>query len=529
MSSVPLIKIQSATGEHSARNAVRALRSNELVFAVVGHAGSGTSEVANMLTKVLRDSHYDVHPLKAREVISAWAIANGKALPAERADGRKLLSDVVQFQNLGDEMRAQVIDGVPEYAAVAKALVRRIRRARATAQGKKFDPKSAIHPNGDARAYILDSLRHPAEVDLLRTLYGPAFTLIGVVCEEKRRAARLMAKYDDAGQGDAQRFMERDANAQEKHGQHVADAFHISDFFIDNSEDRKDENGQANKHWDLSDQLSRLVKIVTRVDIIRPTIEETSMYHAHAAKMRSACLSRQVGAAVVDSKGNLVATGTNEAPKAGGGIYSDGDPTDFRCAYHEGGTYCRNTREQIEIVDELIELVPELSGLPRDRKQEIAILLRRSRIGGLLEFSRAVHAEMDAIVSAARTRNSLLGARLFVTTYPCHYCARHVVVAGIDEVQFIEPYPKSRALDLHSDSITVQRSGWIPPSNNGKQVLFRPFTGLAPRRYQDAFLKTSELKTKDGSLNVAPAEWLQPWDLLHQSYVEAELSLEEKT
>lgn len=531
MSSLPsaLIKIEPAkAGSQVASKAIQSTRSNELVFAVVGHVGSGTSEVTKMLAKVLTEKQYDVHTLKARDVISKWASSRGKSVPAASGpSSQPLLKEVERLQDLGDEMRAQKLGGVSEHAAVAKGLVRKIRETRATAQNKKFDAKVALEPDGAPRAYVLDSLRHPAEVELLRALYGPAFTVIGVVCEEGRRIARLTAKYDDAGQGAAQRFMERDANATEKHGQHVADTFHKSDFFIDNSEERKDESGQPNKHWDISDQLSRLVKIITRSAIVRPTVEETAMYHAHAAKMRSACLSRQVGAAVLDGRSNIIATGTNEVPKGGGGVYSHGDVHDSRCAYHSDGTYCRNTREQNEIISELIKIVPELDGLGSDRKQEVADLLRKSRIGGLLEFSRAVHAETDAIISAARTGNSLIGARLFVTTFPCHYCARHVVVAGIDEVQFIEPYPKSRALSLHSDSIKVERQNWMPPSKGGTRVLFRPFTGVAPRRYEDAFLKTSELKNQEGNLSIAEPGWLQPWDLIHQSYIQAELEIEE--
>ena len=37
-------------------------------------------------------------------------------------------------------------------------------------------------------------------------------------------------------------------------------------------------------------------------------------------------------------------------------------------------------------------------------------------------------------MSAGRKGASTLGTRLFVTTFPCHYCARHIVSAGVDEV-----------------------------------------------------------------------------------------------
>jgi deoxycytidylate deaminase len=204
------------------------------------------------------------------------------------------------------------------------------------------------------------------------------------------------------------------------------------------------------------------------------------MHHAHGAMMQSACLSRQVGAALVDAAGNVIATGTNEVPKAGGGVYGEsfeGVEVDDRCAFRRTADkrFCNNTREQNKIIDELIGDIQELSVLPIDRKKALAADLRATRIGSLLEFSRAVHAEMDALLSAARKEISPIGTRLFVTTFPCHYCARHIVTAGVDEVQYVEPYPKSQALDLHEDAIQVELSGWKPPSHGGTKVLFVPF------------------------------------------------------
>src|SRR5690606_6216358 len=75
-------------------------------------------------------------------------------------------------------------------------------------------------------------------------------------------------------------------------------------------------------------------------------------------------------------------------------------------------------------------------------------------ISSLIEFSRSIHAEMDAILSASREGISTVGCDLYVTTYPCHSCARHLVAAGIRRVYYVEPYIKSLALELHSDAIT---------------------------------------------------------------------------
>ncbi|WP_380785052.1 hypothetical protein [Sphingomonas sp. R86521] len=315
--------------------------------------------------------------------------------------------------------------------------------------------------------------------------------------------------------------MKRDEKAEQKHGQQVSSTFHLADFFVENSVPRFLQNAadesRPNPDWTVVDELGRLVDVLSHSKIIRPRPNETAMYHAYGARMRSACLSRQVGAALLDQKGNLLATGTNEVPRAGGGVYggsfedfSDQDPhpeSDHRCAVHGG--YCRNTRSQNEIIKELVEDIEEFKV---ELTPDLIKRLRGTRIGQLIEFSRAVHAEMDALLSAAREGVSTVGSRLFVTTYPCHNCARHIVAAGVDEVQFIEPYLKSRALPLHGDSITSDKIGWIPPSafhqkspleKRGKlpQVLFRAFTGVAPRLYRKAFYKDRDLKSDiDGTM-----------------------------
>jgi len=546
--------LNAPTPERESRNILLEAASNELVFAVVGHAGAGTSFIAGQLENLLKqtilgDSRFDVSILKAREVILHWARAHGK--PPLAVTTQPTLRQVEILQDYGDLMRAEkTASGKQDLAAIARALALRIRLLRAVKTNQAVIEGKAVLPDGKPRAYILDSLRHPEEAQFLRQLYGKAFVLIGVVCEEERRITRITGKYSDGGRNDAMKFMKRDANAKERHGQHVADTFYLADYFVDNTMDRT-KNGNANPDWDVVENLSRLVKIVSHSELVRPTVAETAMHHAYSAQMQSACLSRQVGAAVVDVNGNVVATGTNEVPKAGGGVYGesfDRNPYDARCAFFSESDerYCRNTREQNKIIDELLDSVQSMlkdidavRDLSAERKAALALELRNTRVGGLLEFSRAVHAEMDALLSAARKGVSLVGTRLFVTTFPCHYCARHIIAAGVDEVQYIEPYPKSQALNLHKDAIAVERSGWEPPSQiqteqspqkkNEARVLFRPFSGVAPQLYKSAFMKDRELKKKDtGEMFIQEPLWGTPWHLPKKSpaEIEAELSKE---
>lgn len=517
----------------SAKELMIGQAANELVFAVVGHIGSGTSEIATQIAELVETvGGFEPTIIKARREIEDWAVANGKVVPV---GGRKI-ETTEALQDLGDEMRK----ASPDFTSVGEAIAKRIRRVRGEKQGVESESAVAIVPDGSLRAYIVDSIRHPAEVEVLRHIYQEAFILIGVVCDEQARVKRIISKYDNAGESAAKSLMERDAKRGPRYGQRVSDAFHMADFFVDNSEPRVDENGEGNKNWTVHEDLTRLVKIVSHAELTRPTVAETAMHQAYSASLRSACLSRQVGAALVDRAGNIIATGTNEAPKAGGGVYGEGfddDVQDHRCAF--SNKFCSNTRQQINISQKLVALIPELSSVSETRRTEIARLLRGSDVGDLLEFSRAVHAEMDALLSAGRVGKSTVGSRLFVTTFPCHYCARHIVSSGVDEVYFIEPYPKSKALDLHKDSIQTSVGSWIAPSSSILQaevgnvaglghsrVLFRPFVGVAPKMYRRAFLKDRELKSKEtGKMEFGAPEWGNQWHLRAAGYAELEASL----
>jgi hypothetical protein len=72
-------------------------------------------------------------------------------------------------------------------------------------------------------------------------------------------------------------------------------------------------------------------------------------------------------------------------------------------------------------------------------------------------------------------------------------------------VVYIEPYPKSRALDLHEDSMKLGRSmGSSRDEASPKKVSCEPFVGIAPRRYLELFTSSKADRTQeDGS----PTKW----------------------
>jgi deoxycytidylate deaminase len=324
-------------------------------------------------------------------------------------------------------------------------------------------------------AFILRQLKQPEEVYLLRETYGSGFHLIGAYCPRTVRERFLRKR--GVSKADVERLIDRDEHEPSIPGQHLRDTFHLSDVFIEVDEQR------AN----LRRQIQRFLLLLFGIGIKAPSRDEFGMFYAHASALRSSQLGRQVGAAILGPRGDVLAVGANEVPRFGGGTYLEGDGND--CRDHVRG---RDSSDELreKIVAEITErLHPRWSKLGDEGKRRLLLRnlkrLRGTTVSALTEFGRAVHAEAEAILSAARMGTSMKGADLFCTTFPCHVCAKHIVAAGIASVTFIEPYPKSRAVALHPDSISLERGreGTVP---------FRPFVGIAPRRYPTLFAMRSE-------------------------------------
>lgn len=153
--------------------------------------------------------------------------------------------------------------------------------------------------------------------------------------------------------------------------------------------------------------------------------------------------------------------------------------------------------------------------------------LKSSRLKDITEYGRVVHAEMDAILNCTRTNISTLNTELFSTTFPCHNCAKHIVASGIKRVVYIEPYPKSKALDFHKDTIELKTIKRV-----SDKVIFEPFVGVGPRSFFNLFSISLgsgyevKRKQKDGKI----IEWIPQkasvrMPLPAGSYLDREISM----
>jgi deoxycytidylate deaminase len=338
---------------------------------------------------------------------------------------------------------------------------------------------------------------------------------------ERRLTNKASGKFQKAENHQVRIALDRDEDDKSKdHGQKVRKTFFLGDFFINNTEHHSD----TADDFVFDSSLNRFTKMLVGESLHRPTPEEAAMYHAFGAAMQSTCLSRQVGAVLTNSDGQIVSTGINEVPKYGGGVYDSSSLTsDRRCfawQYERGElqfTGCHKDRKNSELRDQIAEWIKSsflkvpLSNLNEEARGVIEKHLDNSAsdisempgVGDLIEYSRSIHAEMDALLTAGRNGISTTNKKLFCTTYPCHNCARHLVSAGITEVQYIEPYVKSQAIDLHSDSIadnfaTASGSTVDGDLKISTKMVVRAFSGVGPRMYEDHFLKRGELKDEHG-------------------------------
>lgn len=287
----------------------------------------------------------------------------------------------------------------------------------------------------------------------------------------------------------ANELIAADEKSKGRQAQNVRDTFPRADFFI---------YGEAS----LTEQAKRLVEVIFGEPYTTPTLDEFSMFMARGAGYRSADLSRQVGAVIVDQHGSIIGTGCNEVPYPGGGIFSEGlvdgigDNRDH--VKQIDPNFAEIQRTLIEIVRALRQ-AGHIGDSGADSAADVALvedllqgeqkdLLSDARIRSLIEFGRIVHAEMHAICDAAAGGRAVRGTSLYCTTFPCHLCAKHIVAAGIREVIYIEPYPKSLTAQLYSDEIELAHAqSSTEGASKYERVRFRPFHGVAPVLFQRAF------------------------------------------
>jgi deoxycytidylate deaminase len=507
-------------------DAASGYRNTELVFGLAGALGSDLKLVSRTLADVLKGYDYDVEEITVShliaEIIQRHRVCDQSGKPVVLDDSREECR-IDTFMNGGNEIRRHCNDA----AAMAAAAIGEIGVRRGRAGGRPH-----------RRAYILRSLKRPEEVNLLRSVYGDGFFLISLFTTEKERIAKLAKRFaKEHGETEhsdhyekhlqeARRLAWRDDEEAGDFGQKLRDVFQLADLFA--------APGTSAESEELFRAVDRFVRLILGDLSMTPLLDEQAMFHAFAASLASGALGRQVGAVIAAQTGELLGLGWNDVPRGNGGLYRAGEHYDERDITRDRDS---TNAHADRIVEEILSSASSAGWFgerPAPSLKEARAALRKTRVMHLLEFGRTTHAEMEAIVSAARAGHSVRGARLFTTTFPCHECARLIITAGIDEVLFIEPYPKSQALELHSDAIGFSSDEvdcGQKDCTDPHRVELRPFMGIGPRRYADLFSMTTaagirrERKDQDGNrVKWSPATAIPSVAMLPVSYLDLEES-----
>lgn len=443
-----------------AKERIESSHTSELVIALCGPIGSPLHRVAEAIkAQLLGEFGYDSCEIKRlSEVIEKYG---------DKAPSSPKFERIKALIKSGDALREVYGASVLAELAISEIAVDR-QKAKKAAKAERFAPRRVCH--------IIDSIKNQEELEILQLVYRDMAYFVGVYAPLPSRVKSL--EKDGMSQREIYELIDQDSGEEFSHGQTVRDTFPNADFFL-----RID----ADTDSQIATRVERFLHLILGTKVITPTTGETAMYMAASAAGNSACLSRQVGAALTDENGEVIAVGWNDVPKFGGSLYTAdpiADPNsdkDKRCWNLEGGK-CFNDHEKKLIAELLVRELADAKVISQDNLEKAtSAVLNNGKIKNLIEFSRAVHAEMHAILIASQLNGDrVIGGKLYITTYPCHSCARHIVAAGIKEVYYVEPYRKSLATKLHDDAITEDES-------DGTKVRMLPYDGVAPTRYLKLF------------------------------------------
>lgn len=270
---------------------------SEIVIGVVSAVGTDQDAFQRLLERLLPRYGYAPRLVRLSEFLLNELRPRGRSIPREPEIQR-----VTSLMDAGTRARKEAARG-DLLALYAIAQIHRKRQRR--------DPRLY------RTAHVLRTLKHPDEVRTLRRVYGPGFVLIGLYATEEDRLSHLVNE-KDVPRSAARALLARDQDEGDDLGQQTRRTFALSDAFV-----RMGGDGEIEK------DVSRFLDLLFGFPYATPTQDEYSMFLAFSAALRSGDLSRQVGAVVTTSRGDVVASGANDDPAAGGGLYWPG-PGDQR-------------------------------------------------------------------------------------------------------------------------------------------------------------------------------------------------------
>lgn len=236
------------------------------------------------------------------------------------------------------------------------------------------------------RHYVIDSIRHPAEVEVFRAKIN--FSLFNISASSKTRFERIKERKRESDPQTFEQFKKieaREAKSKVASDQQLEQTILAADMIIEN--DSSLEEFQA--------RLAQAIMEVAKTKK-RPNWDEYFMEIAKVVSLRSNCIKRKVAAVIVKDK-RIISTGYNGTPRG-----------------------VKNCNE---------------GGCPRCNSF--------TNSGAKLDECLCSHGEENAITQAAYHGVSIKESTIYTTFSPCLSCTKMIINSGIKEVVFNANYPLS--------------------------------------------------------------------------------------
>jgi dCMP deaminase len=242
------------------------------------------------------------------------------------------------------------------------------------------------------RNYVIDSIRHPAEVESLRAR-APQFKLLWIESDEQIRLDRIIQRRREGDPATLEQLRElegRELGSENPNAQQLLAVRDLADQTLTNDGSLEALHQSCQSYLEESFFFER------------PSWDEYFMAIARVVAARSNCVKRKV-AAVITLDRRIVSTGYNGTPRGTRNCNEGGCP---RCnGFAEGGTR----------LDECL----------------------------------CSHGEENAITQVAYHGSAIRGGTIYTTFSPCLICTKMIINSGLEEVVYNADYPLGEvALDL---------------------------------------------------------------------------------
>ena len=335
---------------------------------------------------------------------------------------------------------------------------------------------------------VIDSLKNPFEIVFFKEKYSAYYTF-----SIHSKDETIYSRFSDLNnikrihkremyQSDTEKQKESLDSKKDFNSQNIIECIQRSDIYIDNNLDKKDF---------LYKQIFKYLSLIVHPGLITPTKDENIMQLALNAKFNSGCISRQVGAVVLNKYDSVKSIGWNEVPE--GQI-----PCNLRSHNELLNNsplmdYSKYEKTKLRVEDSFKYIFTKDKPNQYKESDDLGLhdafcfkQVQNSKDGNKNQvYTRSLHAEENAFLQLAKYGNSeIIGGQLFTTASPCFLCAKKAYQLGIKRIVYIEAYP-----DISNEQIFDCGNHEII------MVHFRGAIGLAYQKlYEPLFSYKDELK-----------------------------------